>query len=57
MGNIQPNGYIICYILSGPIFQYELNGDVIRQPYMVVSQKYAHIIHTFWTYFLIQIQW
>ena len=57
MGNIQPNGYIICYILSGPIFQYELNGDVIRQPYMVVSQKYAHIIHTFWIYFLIQIQW
>jgi hypothetical protein len=52
--NIQPNGDIICYILSGLIFRYEFNGDICFMIRLTIYGSFSSmdILYIFWTYFL-----
>jgi len=47
------------YTYSGPIFQYEFNGDVGFMIGLTIYGNFSsiHILYTFWIYFSIQIWW
>ncbi len=47
------------YTYSGPIFQYEFNGDVCFMIGLTIYGNLSsmHILYTFWIYFSMQIWW